>query len=56
LSIKNTREIPPKKKNTGKGEPTYSITIGVNITLTDTPNQFIKVAGGTIFGGMISGT
>jgi hypothetical protein len=55
--MKNKKVIPPKKKNTGKGLPLFaSIAIGVTITQRVQPIQFIIVAKGTIFAGMISGT
>lgn len=49
--------MPPKKKNTGQGLPSFaSIAMGVNMTQRVQPIHFIIVAKGTIFAGMISGT
>lgn len=54
--MKNIIDIPPKKKNNGYADPRESITTGVMSTLTVVPNQFMNVANGTIFEGIISGT
>lgn len=54
FKIKNSKVMPPKKKNTGKGLPLFaSIAIGVRITQRVQPTQFIIVAKGTILAGMI---
>ncbi len=55
--MKNSNVIPPKKKKTEAGlPPLILITIGVKITQSEQPNQFMTVASGTTFDGTISGT
>ena len=56
LNTNNIIDIPPKMKNTGYGEPTASVITGVIIMQIEHPNQFMNVATGTIFAGIISGT
>lgn len=52
----NRMVTPPKIKNTGYGLPAAFVMNGVTITQIEHPNQFMKVAGGTILAGIISGT
>jgi len=55
--MKNTNVTPPKKKNTLKGfPPFYFIAIGAKMMQIVAPSQFIIVANGTIFAGIIYGT
>jgi hypothetical protein len=55
--MKKSNVIPPKKKKTEAGFPPFKlITIGVKITQSEQPNQFMTVASGTTFDGTISGT
>jgi hypothetical protein len=53
LIIKNKKDKPENKKNTGYGDPTPVIINGATITLKATPNQLVDVAGGTHLGGII---
>lgn len=51
-----SKEMAPKKKNTGYGDPTALFMNGVAITQIEQPIQFIAVANGTSLAGIISGT
>lgn len=56
LKTNNTTDMPPKRKNNGYGDPTTSAITGVIVEHIDPPSQFMNVAPGTIFEGIISGT